>query len=179
MPAKIALKTAPRACLDTPIEFQYVCPMRQAFTLASSVAANQRAALEHLLYFNVNQERVRLGIQNSIDSYGIPEIVDRNGMLNVKVGSLEGVETLFAVSEYGHPLGVAIFVRSASNRIVVLHLGVQPRTWSNNGINTQVLLELVQEIHRAAKRAQGIDRIEVVYSRRDSARGNAAHPAAP
>jgi hypothetical protein len=90
-------------------------------------------------------------------------------MLHVKVGVIDGVETLFAISEYEHPLGVAVFFRSTLNRIVVLHLGVLPCSQSNNGINAQVLLELVQKIHRTARSTQGVDRIEVVYSRRNVA----------
>ena len=60
-------------------------PMGQTFTFAATLASNQRGALEHLLYFNVNQQRVRVGIQKSIDSYGVPEIVDKDGA-SVKVG---------------------------------------------------------------------------------------------
>jgi hypothetical protein len=38
------------------------------------LAAEQRPALEQLLFFNINQHRVRLGIQQSIETYGVPEI---------------------------------------------------------------------------------------------------------
>jgi len=142
--------------------------MGESFTICSTLPTPQRAALEHLLYFNVNQERMRLGIQKSIDSYGVPEIPDKNGTLSIRVGSIQGVQTLFAVSEYGHPMGVAIFVRSDPERIVVLHLGVLPRLWSKPDVNAQVLLELVHEIHSAAKQMKGVDRIDVVYSQRCS-----------
>jgi hypothetical protein len=142
--------------------------MGETFTICSTLAARQRAALEHLLYFNVNQERMRLGIQKSIDSYGVPEILENNGTLSIRVGSVEGVQTLFAVSEYGHPMGVAIFVRSGPERVIVLHLGVLPRLRSKPDVNAQVLLELVHEVHCAAKRMDGVDRVEVVYSQRCS-----------
>lgn len=142
--------------------------MGDSFTICSTLAARQRPALEHLLYFNVNQERMRHGIQKSIDSYGVPEIFEKGGTLRIRVGSIERVQTLFAVSEHGHPLGVAVFVRLAPERIVVLHLGVLPRLRSKSDVNAQVLLELVHEIHCAAKRMRGIDRIEVVYSQRQA-----------
>ena len=61
--------------------------------------ANQRAALEQLLFFNVNQHRVRDGIQLSIETYGVPEIYEHDGGLRVRVGDIDGVQTLFAVSD--------------------------------------------------------------------------------
>jgi len=140
--------------------------MGVGFTFAPTLAAAQRGALEHLLYFNVNQERVRLGIQKSIESYGVPQIVEKAGTLSVAVGSMEGVESLFAISEFGHPLGVAIFVRLAPGRTVILHVGVLPRLRSSSEVNAQVLLELIHEVHRAARDHEGSGRVEVVYSQR-------------
>jgi len=95
--------------------------------ITSKLAAEQRPALEQLLFFNVNQYRVRVGIQQSIDTYGVPEIYERDGALRVRVGDIAGVQTLFAISEVGKPLGVAVFVRSAHERFAVLHLGVDPK----------------------------------------------------
>jgi hypothetical protein len=128
--------------------------------------------LEHLLFFNVNQHRVRLGIQQSIETYGVPEIFEHEGGLRVRVGDIEGVQTLFAVSNTGRPLGVAVFVRLAHERFVVLHLGVEPRLNSTVDVNTPVLLKLMYEIRRAARRTCGVDRIELVYKERHAVRLN-------
>jgi hypothetical protein len=125
--------------------------------------ADQRNALEQLLFFNVNQHRVRLGIQQSIETYGVPEIHEQDGSLRVRVGDVAGVQTLFAVSDLGKPLGVAVFVRSAHERFAVLHLGVEPRLRESPDVNTRVLLKLMHEIRSAARRTRGVDRIELVY----------------
>ncbi len=66
---------------------------------------DQRAALEQLLFFNVNQHRVRVGIQQSIETYGVPEIHEQDGSLRVRVGDIAGVQTLFAVSDIGQTFG--------------------------------------------------------------------------
>src|SRR5271169_6981742 len=87
--------------------------------ITSKLPVDQRAALEELLFFNVNQHRVRVGIQQSIDTYGVPEIYEQDGGLRVRVGDIEGVQTLFAVSDEGRPMGVAVFVRSAHERFAV------------------------------------------------------------
>jgi hypothetical protein len=131
--------------------------------ITSKLPVEQRTALEQLLFFNVNQHRVRLGIQQSIDTYGVPEIYEHDGGLRVRVGDVAGVQTLFAVSDTGRPLGVAVFVRSAHERFAVLHLGVEPRLGATPELNRRVLLKLMHEIRRAARRTRGVDRIELVY----------------
>ncbi len=137
--------------------------MSDSIRITCKLALDQRSALEQLLFFNVNQHRVRLGIQQSIETYGVPEIYEHEGSLRIRVGSVPGVQTLFAVSETGHPLGVAVFVRLAEARFVVLHLGVEPRLRSSLEVNTPVLLKLMHEIRSAARRTRGVDRIELVY----------------
>lgn len=131
---------------------------------------SQRAALERLLFFNVNQHRVRNGIQQSIEAYGVPEIQEQDGALSIRVGDIEGVQTLFAVSAEGSPLGVAVFVRLARDRFVVLHLGVQHPHAATPDLNTRVLLKLMHEIRGAARRTHGVDRIELVYKHRHAVR---------
>jgi hypothetical protein len=134
------------------------------------LAIEQRAALEQLLFFNVNQHRVRLGIQLSIETYGVPEIFERDGGLHVRVGHTDGVQTLFAVSSTGRLLGVAVFVRFAEERLAVLHLGVEPRRTVAPDMNTRVLLKLMHEIRGTARRTQGVEHIELVYKDRHAVR---------
>jgi hypothetical protein len=134
-----------------------------SIAITSKLAVDQRAALEQLLFFNVNQHRVRLGIQQSIETYGVPEIYEHEGSLRIRVGDIAGVQSLFAISALGRPIGVAVFVRLARERFVVLHLGVEPRLYAAVDVNTPVLLKLMHEIRRAARRTHGVDRIEVVY----------------
>src|SRR6202021_2129241 len=131
--------------------------------ITSKLAADQRTALEQLLFFNVNQHRVRGGIQQSIETYGVPEIYEHDGGLRVRVGDIAGVQTLFAISECGRPLGVAVFVRSAHERFAVLHLGVDPQLSATPEVTTRVLLKLMHEIRSTARRTRGVDRIELVY----------------
>jgi len=138
--------------------------------ITSKLALDQRAALEQLLFFNVNQHRVRLGIQQSIETYGAPEICEQDGSLRIRVGDIDGVQTLFAISAHGRPLGVAVFVRLAHERFVVLHLVVQPEPNVSPDVNRRVLLKLMHEIRRTARRTHGVDRIELVYKDRHAVR---------
>jgi hypothetical protein len=131
--------------------------------ITSKLSSEQRPALEQLLFFNVNQHRVRVGIQQSIDTYGVPEIYEQDGGLRIRVGEIAGVQTLFAVADDGRPVGVAVFVRAAHERFAVLHLGVDPRLSRTADMSTRVLLKLMHEIRSAARRTRGVDCIELVY----------------
>jgi hypothetical protein len=141
-----------------------------SFVITPTLPLEQRAALEHLFFFNANQHRVLPGIQQCIANYGLPEIFEHQGNLRIRVGNVEDVRTLYAVSELGHPLGVAVFVHLPHERFVVLHLVVEPRLRSTLDINTPVLLELMREIRSTARRMRGVDRVEVVYNPRYAAR---------
>src|SRR6202166_4273538 len=138
--------------------------------ITSKLPVDQRAALEQLLFFNVNQHRVRVGIQQSIDTYGLPEIYEQDGGLRVRVGDIEGVQTLFAISDEGRPVGVAVLRRSAHERFAVLHLGVDPRLSLMSEQSTRVLLKLMHEIRSTARRTRGVDCIELVYKVRHAVR---------
>jgi hypothetical protein len=138
--------------------------------ITSKLAVEQRAALEQLLFFNVNQHRVRTGIQQSIDTYGVPEIYEQDGGLRVRVGDIAGVQTLFAITELGRPIGVAVFVRSAHERFAVLHLGVDPKLSLTADLNTRVLIKLMHEIRSTARRTRGVGCIDLVYKVRHSVR---------
>ncbi len=137
--------------------------MSESIGITSNLAVQHRTALEELIFFNANQHRVRLGIQHSIETYGVPEICEQNGSLAIRVGDIAGVRTLFAVSETGGPLGVAVFAYLPSERFVVLHLVVDTRLRSSSDVNTPVLRKLMHEIRAAARQADGLYRIELVY----------------
>jgi hypothetical protein len=137
----------------------------QAITITSKLAAKQRLMLEQLLFFNVNQHRVRGGIEESIATYGKPEIVEQDGFLRICVGDNADVQSLFAVSESGRPLGLAVYLRRETERFIVLHVGVECGTDGQVGTNTAVLLKLMHEIRGAARRTRGVAQIELVYKR--------------
>ena len=146
--------------------------MSEPIVVTSLLGVEQRPALEQLLFFNANQHRVRLGIQESIETYGVPEIYEQGESLRIRVGDIPGVQSLFAVGAQGRPVGVAVFVRMKEARFVVLHLGVEPRAGGSLEANAAVLLKLMHEIRRAAQRTRGVDHIELVYKQRQGARVN-------
>jgi len=138
------------------------------FMLKPTLPLEQRSALEHLFFFNPNQHRVLSGIQRSIESYGVPEIVETPTGLRIRVGELDDVQNLFAVSKHGTPLGVAVFVQLPNHRFVVLHLVIDTRLRSSVDVNTPVLLELMREIRSTARCAPSIKRVDIAYDERNA-----------
>lgn len=136
--------------------------MHESIVITSTLALEQRPALEELLFFNANQHRVRNGIEHSIEAYGAPEIHAQDGALRIRIGNL-GVQSLFAVSAAGRPVGVAVFVHLTDERFVVLHLGVAPGL-DAAARNSTILLKLMHEIRRLARRTHGVNHIELVYT---------------
>src|SRR5580765_8222475 len=55
--------------------------MAASVHLTSRIDPQHRAALENLLFFNSSQHRVLDGIKYSIERYGAPELVEREGSL--------------------------------------------------------------------------------------------------
>jgi hypothetical protein len=139
--------------------------MRELVTFASKVAAQHRATLERLLFFNGCQDRVARGIVDVIDRYGSPEIQADGEWLRIRLGGLPEVQSLFAVeSATGRPIGVAMYVRADLEHVTVLHIGLSEEYCAGGergGWN--LLLRLMKEIRRSSRRVKGVRRLSVLY----------------
>jgi hypothetical protein len=134
-------------------------------SFTSRVAAEHRATLEQLLFFNACQDRVASGIVDAIDKYGPPEIQGDAGFLRVRVAGLPDVQSLFVVEQAtGRPIGVAVYVRADLEHVTVLHLGLAEE-YCAGGEREKVnlLLRLMKEIRRSSKRVKGVRRLSVHY----------------
>ncbi|HVN42676.1 MAG TPA: hypothetical protein VMT50_07810 [Steroidobacteraceae bacterium] len=132
---------------------------------ASTVARNQREALERLLFFNGCQSRVAQQIADAIDRFGPPEIHDDGRHLRVRVAGMPDVQSLFALEAGGErPIGVAVYVRADLEHVTVLHLGVSEE-YCAGGMRDDVnlLLRLMKEIRRSSRRLKGVRRLRVLY----------------
>jgi hypothetical protein len=139
--------------------------MRTPVSFSSRVAAEHRATLERLLFFNGCQNRVARGIVDAIDKYGPPEILVDNDWLRVRVAGLPEVQSLFAVDEpTGLPLGVAVYTRADLEHVTVLHIGLSEEYCAGGDRESvNLLLRLMKEIRRSSKRVKGVRRLSVHY----------------
>lgn len=137
------------------------------FLFSSRVPADQRAALEDLLFFNEHQSRVRGALREVIERWGCPEIREEGGFLSVTVAGHPGAQCLFATQARAgslRPLGLAIYVRDAAERLTVLHVGLSP-AYAAGGLHAEANLlgRLMHEVKRVARRTTGIRQLLLAY----------------
>jgi hypothetical protein len=139
--------------------------MKTTVSFTSKIAAEHRATLEELLFFNACQSRVASGIVDAIDKYGPPEIHADNGWLRVKVAGLSEVQSLFVVDgPTGRPMGVAVYTRADLEHVTVLHIGLAEEYCAGGEHESlNLLLRLMKEIRRSSKRVKGVRRLSVHY----------------
>lgn len=141
--------------------------MTRRVTFTSRLPAADRSTLEALLFFNSGQHQVRDGIEAAIRRFGAPEIVEQGGSLRVHVAGLSEVQTLFAVVHHQgaqRPVGAVVYVRETVERFTIVHVGIAEEFSAGGAQATEhVLLRLLQEIRRVARRTGGIREIELAY----------------
>jgi hypothetical protein len=137
-----------------------------AFTFASKVAATQREALEQLLFFNGCQHRVARQIENAIDRYGTPEIVNDAECLRVRISGQNEVQSLFLVEpQTGRPVGVAVYLRPDLEHVTVLHLGIAEEFCAGGARGgLGLLLQLMREVRRSSRRIKGVRHVRTLYA---------------
>lgn len=140
--------------------------MNPAFAITSRLGVEHRPALEELLFFNTQQELVRHRIVETIERYGMPEVIERDGALRIKLAAAADTQALFALAPEapGRPVGVALFVRETEERFVIVHIGVAPE-YSAGGphADTHVFFHLLQAIRAAARRTRGVCFVDLLY----------------
>ena len=137
------------------------------FLFSSRVPADQRAALEDLLFFNEHQSRVRGVLLEAIERWGCPEIHEADGFLRVSLSGRADCQCLFATQPRAgslRPLGLVIYLRDAAERITVLHVSLMP-AYAAGGLHAEANLlgRLMHEVKRVARRTAGIRQVLLAY----------------
>ena len=137
------------------------------FFFSSRLPAEQRVALEQLLFFNVHQSRVRGALREVIERWGCPEVLEEDGFLRVALAGRAGVQCLFVSQPRAgslQPLGVALYLRDAADLIAVLHLSLAP-AYAAGGLHAEANLlgRLLREVKGVARRTSGIRHVLVAY----------------
>lgn len=141
--------------------------MTRPFAITSRLAAEHRGALEELLFFNRLQSAVRTRIEATIDRYGLPQVVIRDGVVRIELAGVPEAQSLFAVlssGSAGAPIGVAVFLREGEERFVIVHIGVAEQYSATGGrANDHVFFHLLNAIRDAARRTRGVRHIDLFY----------------
>jgi len=137
------------------------------FLFSSRIPSDQRAALEHLVFFNEHQSRVRGALREVIERWGCPEIVEEAGFLSVTLARHAAVQCLFASQARAgslRPVGLVIYLRDGAEHLTVLHVGLSP-AFAAGGLHAEenLLGRLMHEVKRVARHTKGIRKLLVAY----------------
>jgi hypothetical protein len=137
-----------------------------AITFTSRLPLARRKALEDLLFFNGQQARVRNRIVESIESYGLPEIVESEEALRIRLSGRDDAQSLFALTSEPAPelAGAVVYVRDRRERFVVVHIAVADGHASDGPYAAQhVLLRMLTAVRAAAAVTTGVRMVDFFY----------------
>jgi hypothetical protein len=142
--------------------------MSAGIEFKSHVSTEQRSSLEALVFFNSCQGRVSDCIAEAVEQFGAPEIVADGKRLRIQIKDMHEVQSLFAIeSSSGRPIGVAVYMRPDLEHITVMHLSIAAEYASGGRMaGSQLLLRLLREVRRNARRMKGVRRLELYYLRK-------------
>jgi hypothetical protein len=135
----------------------------------SKLPVDYRDDLEKLLFFNAQQDRVKAGIVESVEKYGVPRIIADGEQLRVSVGKWGEVQTLFALAWHDMRwslIGVMIYAREDHENLVLLHIGVS-EDYASAGANADqmLLLRFICTLRDVARSIRGIRSVKIIYGK--------------
>lgn len=135
---------------------------------SSQASITSREAVEALLFFNPQQQRIHKGLLDSLNRFGHPRLAQSGRGLSVRVGTNE-TQTLFAVDTHlstSGPVGLIVFTRIAPADIAIIHVSVHPNyaflgSMAGDGLGLGVIL--IDQVKEIASRIVGVKRIIIPY----------------
>lgn len=138
--------------------------------LRGAVPFPLKQAFENLLYFHPEQSRLRKTIEDSVNAYGIPRIIETAGGWGIEIGRLGQAQMVCALYRPETPktilAGVVIYFRSDDSSMDIAHWVVDPR-FSSRGPRAacDVSGKLLEAVRHAARRIKGVERVRLNYQR--------------
>ena len=135
----------------------------------SLLPGSHRTELEELLFQHPQQGRFLDTILDSIEKYGVPHVVERNGGLRVELAEQTEVQTLYAVvtgALESELVGALVYTLNAAHELAILHIAVKDGyTVRGSRAGHQVTFALVEELCRIAARIRGVIGVRLAYAR--------------
>jgi hypothetical protein len=131
-------------------------PRAAAFAFSSSLPVEHREEAERILFFNLQQEKMKDGIRAVSKTYGLPKLVAEDDGLHMTVSSGISVQTLF-VTTRGRPVGAIVFTRE-DTALVALYMAVH-EDFSATGkyAGDKLMIKMLKELQSIARRVRGVD----------------------
>jgi hypothetical protein len=128
----------------------------------STLTADDREALEQLMFFNRRQREAETAVTRAVEMFGSPTIVSEPSGVRVAVGACPDVQCLFAIERGRRSdalAGMVVYLRTSLEEVLVLHIAVADR-YGRKGL--EVVAALVRTVRAAAERLRGVQRITML-----------------
>ncbi|MCR9162621.1 MAG: hypothetical protein ACE37F_03375 [Nannocystaceae bacterium] len=138
-------------------------PRAAAFAFSSSLPAEHREEAERILFFNLQQEKMKDGIRAVSKTYGLPKLVstgEDEERLHMATTKGLAVQTLFVTARgigADGPVGAIVFTRE-ENALVALYMAVH-EDFSATGKHAgeKLMIRMLKELEGIARRVRGVE----------------------
>lgn len=138
-----------------------------AFAFSSTLPLEHREAAERILFFNLQQEKVKDGIRVVSETYGLPKLAaDESGeRLRVTVSKDVAVQTLFVTvcnrAGVADPVGAIVFTRE-ENALIALYMAVhEDFSATGSHASDKLMIKMLKELEGIARRVRGVDTLKL------------------
>ncbi len=142
--------------------------MMQPVFFSSGINVKYKSELEEILFFNKRQKEYLQDINNSIESYGLPKIIQEGNSLKIRVEHLKDVQTIYAFDSNESDaalLGLILYYRISVDEIIVLHIAIVDECTAEGSYSKEfVVLRLINKLKENAKRIKGVEKIRISYT---------------
>jgi len=135
--------------------------------ISSTLPVSYRPELERVVFFNPEQNQVRVPLVASVQRYGVPETVESGMYLRFKVRAFGEVQSLFAFDDgEGIPrlAGVVMFTRESAQSMLIVHIAIhQDYTYRGVNANAGVTAQLLNAVCELSLRVRGVETLRMLY----------------
>jgi len=128
----------------------------------STLTADDREALERLMFFNRRQREAETAVTRAVEMFGSPTIVAEPSGVRAAVGACPDVQCLFAIERGRRSdalAGMVIYLRTSVEEVLVLHIAVADR-YGRKGL--EVVAALIRRVRATAERLRGVERMTML-----------------
>ena len=140
-------------------------PRAAAFAFCSTLPLEHREEAERILFFNLQQEKVKDGIRVVSEIYGLPKLVAEDERLHLVVSKEVSTQALFVIarsrSGLEDPVGAIVFTRE-DNALIALYMAVH-EDFSATGprADAKLMIKMLKELEGIARRVRGVDTLKL------------------
>jgi len=134
---------------------------------SSSIDKQNFEEIERMFFFNLQQSRHLLEINEVVENFGIPKIVVTGQDLKFTLSKLNDCQTIFALDSQSNDaavLGLIIFYRGSLENIDIIHIAVEEDCSLRGDYAKEfVTIRLIEKLRQDAGKIKGVTSITLPY----------------